>query len=114
MSLQRPGGVKSGALLGLIVGLIVLGGVFVVATACLPLHISSLPQPWPWYCVAPANTIIAFLAFPVNLLTDDLSQAVYLAPIALVLYTLAGALIGAGMVSLKRPPANRSNDEAMQ
>lgn len=64
------------------------------AVRCLPFHISFPPQPWPWYCSDPAYRVIGYLAFPVNLLTNDLSQAVLLAPLSLLLYTILGAFLG--------------------
>jgi hypothetical protein len=68
-----------------------------VALHCLSFRISSPPQPWPWYCSDPAYSLIVYLAFPVNLLTNDLSQAVLLAPLALLTYAVLGALIAAGL-----------------
>jgi len=38
--------------------------------------------------------VIGYLAFPINLLTNDLSQAILLAPLSLLLYTILGALLG--------------------
>lgn len=64
------------------------------ALHCLPFYISLPPSPWPWYCADPAYRLIGYLAFPVNLLTNDLSQAVLLAPLSLLLYTILGALVG--------------------
>lgn len=85
---------KRGAIFGLIVGLVALAGAFVVAVRCLPFHISFPPPPWPWYCSEPAYSLIGYLAFPVNLLTNDLSQAIYFAPLSLLIYALLGAFIG--------------------
>jgi len=86
--------VRRGAISGCLVGLVALTGAFVAAVGCLPFHISFPPQPWPWYCTDPAYRVIGYLAFPVNLLTNDLSQAVLLAPLSLLLYTVLGALLG--------------------
>jgi hypothetical protein len=86
-----------GAVLGLTAGLVALAVVFVVALGCLSFRISSPPQPWPWYCSDPAYSLIGYLAFPVNRLTNDLSQAVLLAPLALLTYAVLGALIAAGL-----------------
>jgi hypothetical protein len=83
-----------GAALGFAAGLLVLGGVFFTARQCLPYHISQPPPPWPWYCTEPAFGLISTLAFPVNLMTNDLAQAVTLAPVSLLLYALLGAGLG--------------------
>src|SRR5689334_11935939 len=88
---------KRGAVLGLVIGLVALAGVFAVAVRCVPFHIASPPPPWPWYCSEPAYSLIGYLAFPVNLLTNDLSQAVLLAPLSLLIYVILGALIGLGL-----------------
>ena len=88
---------KRGAVLGLVVGLVALAGVFAVTVHCLPFRISSPPPPWPWYCSDPAYGIIGYLAFPVNLLTNDLSQAVLFAPLSLLIYAILGALIDLGL-----------------
>jgi hypothetical protein len=86
--------VRRGALLGLASGLLALGTAFLAAWRCLPFHISQPSTPWPWYCAEPGFGVIGYLAFPVNLLTDDLAQAVRLAPISLALYVLLGAVLG--------------------
>ena len=83
-----------GAVVGLVTGMVILLGVFAIAVRCLPFHISMSPQTWLWYCTAPVYTVIGYLAFPVNLLTNDLAQAVRFVPFSLALYTLLGALIG--------------------
>jgi hypothetical protein len=83
-----------GAIFGLVAGLLALGGVLTLAWQCLPLRISFPPQPWPWYCSDPAYGLIGYLAFPVPLLTNDLAQAILLAPLSLLLYVVLGALIG--------------------
>jgi len=85
--------VKRGAISGLLVGASALSGVLAVAVYCLPFRISSPPQPWPWYCADPAYGVIGYLAFPVNLLTNDLSRAVLFAPLSLAIYAALGALI---------------------
>ena len=85
---------KRGAILGLVVGLVILAGVLVIAVRCLPFRISFPPPPWPWYCSDPAYGLIGYLAFPVNLLTNDLSQAILFAPLSLLIYVIFGALIG--------------------
>jgi hypothetical protein len=69
---------------------------------CLPFRISLPPPPWPWYCSDPAYGLLGYLAFPVNLLTNDLSQVILFAPLSLLVYTLLGALIGL----LTRPRAS--------
>jgi hypothetical protein len=83
-----------GALFGLAAGLVALAGVFAVALQCLPYRISQPPPPWPWHCADPAYGVIGYLAFPANLLTNDLAQAVFFAPLSLLIYSLLGALIG--------------------
>ena len=83
-----------GAAGGLAAGLLALGLVFGVALGCLPFHISQPAQPWPWICSGRVFGAIGYLAFPVNLLTDELGRAVTMAPLALVLYSLVGALVG--------------------
>ena len=85
-----------GAIAGFGVGLAALAGVLAAALHCLNFRISSLPLPWPWYCSDPAYGILTYAAFPVNLLTNDLAQAVRLAPLSLLTYAILGALIGAG------------------
>ena len=93
-----------GAILGLAAGLLALGSVFMAARQCLPFHISLPQPPWPWYCTEPTFSVIGYLAFPVNLLTDDLARAVSLAPASLALYALLGAGIGlvSGMTRFSR------------
>lgn len=86
--------VQRGATAGCLVGLIALTGAFVAAVRCLPFYISFPPYPWPWYCSDPAYRLIGYLAFPVHLLTNDLSQTILLAPLSLLLYTVLGALVG--------------------
>jgi hypothetical protein len=90
-----------GAIIGLVAGLVALAGGFAAAVQCLPFHISSPPQPWPWYCSDLAYDLIGYLTFPVNLLTNDLSQAVLFAPLSLLIYALLGALIYSGLARLK-------------
>lgn len=89
--------IKHGAVIGLLVGLPVLIGLLVISLQCLPYRISSPPQPWPWACSDPVYGLLGYLAFPVNLLTNELSQAILLAPLSLGIYTIMGALIGAGL-----------------
>ena len=95
---------KRGAVIGHAVGLIALACVLAVAVQCLPFRISSPAQPWPWVCSDPAYGIIGYLAFPVNLLTNDLSQAVLFAPLSLLIYAVLGALIGAGLDRARSSP----------
>lgn len=83
-----------GAAVGLAAGLLLLGGALAVAGHCLPFHIAAPPPPWPWYCADPAYAALGYLAFPVNLLTNDLARAILLAPLSLALYGLLGALLG--------------------
>ena len=88
---------RRGALIGLMVGLVAIAGILTITVQCLPYRISSPPQPWPWYCSDPAYSLLGYLAFPVNLLTNELSQAVLLAPLSLVMYIILGALIGSAI-----------------
>ena len=97
---------KRGAIIGCVVGLVALGGVFAVVGYCLPFRISFPPQPWPWYCSDPAYGLIGYLAFPMNVLTTDLSQAVGFAPLSLVIYTILGALMGLGIDSSRSSSAD--------
>ncbi len=83
-----------GAIIGLVVGLVALAGTLTLAVRCLPFYISSPPPPWPWYCAEPAYGLLRYLAFPANVLTNDLSRAILLAPLSLLIYVLLGALIG--------------------
>ncbi len=86
---------KRGAIAGLITGILVLGGVLAVALQCLPLRIAPPAMPGPWYCADPVYGAIGYLAFPVNLLTNDLATAIPLAPLSLITYVLIGMAIGA-------------------
>jgi len=86
--------IQWGAAGGLAAGLLALGAVFGVAQRCLPFQISQPPQPWPWVCSGRFFGAIGYLAFPVNLLTNELGRAALLAPLALILYSLVGALVG--------------------
>ncbi len=86
---------KRGAIAGLITGVLALGGVLAVVLQCLPLRIAPPVAPGPWYCTDPVYGAIGYLAFPVNLLTNDLAAALPLAPLSLVAYALLGMAIGA-------------------
>ncbi|GIV65397.1 MAG: hypothetical protein KatS3mg046_657 [Bellilinea sp.] len=88
---------RRGALVGFGVGLLALAVALAVVWRCLPFYITYPPLPWPWYCAEPAYSTIAFLAFPINLITDDLAQAIRLAPLSLLFYTLVGAWVGMGV-----------------
>lgn len=96
-----------GAILGLVVGVLALAFVFVAAWQCLPYRIAPPPGPWPWACAGPAYTAIGYLAFPANVLTNDLSRAVKLAPLALIMYAILGALIGLVVREIRAPTAAR-------
>ena len=85
---------KQGAVIGLLVGLIALLILLAIVFSCLPWHISSPTSPWPWYCSDPIYTLLGYVAFPVNLLTNDMARAVLLSPLSLLLYTVLGGLIG--------------------
>lgn len=98
-----------GALVGCGVGLLALAGVLLVVRQCLPFYIAYPPAPWPWYCSQPTYGVIGFLAFPVNLLTSDLAQAVMLAPLSLLIYILAGAVIGGGISWLRSSGSREHN-----
>jgi len=97
-----------GALVGLAVGLAALAGVLLVVRQCLPFYIAYPSSPWPWYCTQPVYGVIGFLAFPVNLLTDDLAQAIALAPLSLLIYLLVGAIIGGGISWLRSSGRQRT------
>ena len=95
---------RRGAFAGLAAALLVFGGVLAVVEHCLPFHISSPQPPWPWYCSDPAYSAISYLAFPVNLLTNDLARALLFAPFSLLLYILLGVLLGL-VLGISRPSA---------
>ncbi len=94
--------VQRGAIAGLITGILALAGVLALALHCLPLRISAA-MPMPWYCADPVYGAIGYLAFPVNLLTSDLAQAIPLAPLALIAYTLLGMAIGSILRKARSP-----------
>ncbi|MFN7036591.1 MAG: hypothetical protein ACK4SN_09500 [Bellilinea sp.] len=94
--------------MGLGVGLLALGVVLAVVWRCLPFYIAYPPPPWPWYCTEPAYSAIGFLAFPINLLTRDLAQAVPLAPLSLLSYTIFGALVGMALRWLRARRPSRA------
>lgn len=100
--------VLRGAAAGLVVGVLTAGLVLAVVWRCLPFYITYPPSPWPWYCTEPAYPLIGFLAFPVNLLTGDLAQAIPLAPLSLLFYTVAGAMIGLALGWLRLKMTGRS------
>jgi len=93
--------------MGLGVGLLASGVALAVVWRCLPFYITYPPLPWPWYCTEPAYSVLAYLAFPVNLITADLAQAVRFAPLSWLFYTGLGALIGAALRWLRRRRTNR-------
>jgi hypothetical protein len=97
-----------GAAAGLAVGVLAAGLVLAVVWRCLPFYITYPPSPWPWYCTEPAYPLIGFLAFPVNLLTGDLAQAILLAPLSLLFYTVMGAMIGLALGWLRLKKTGRS------
>jgi len=88
---------KRGAVIGFLAGLFSSAVALAVVWRCLPFYITYPHIPWPWYCTAPVYPVIGFLAFPVNLLTSDLAQAVALAPLSWLFYTLSGAILGAAL-----------------
>ena len=85
---------KQGALIGLVVGLIALAIALLLAIQCLPFRIAAPPLSMPWYCTDPAYALFGYLAFPANVLTNDLSRAIWFAPLSLLLYVGVGAFIG--------------------
>ena len=85
---------RRGALIGFLVGSAVLIGLLAMSVECLPYRLSFLPQPWPWFCSDPAYGLLGYLAFPANVLTNDLSRAIIYAPLSLAIYVLLGGLIG--------------------
>ena len=95
---------RTGAVVGLMTGLVALLGVAVVVVRCLPFHISVPTLPWPWYCSNPAFDLITYLAFPVNLITNDLSQAVPYVPLSLLIYAILGAFVGSRLDSTRSSP----------
>ena len=103
-SARRLRAAKRGAVSSLAAGLLALGGVLAVVGYCLPFHIYSPQPPWPWYCSDPAYSALGYLAFPVNLLTNDLARAILLAPLSLALYIILGVLLGLAL-SLSRSSA---------
>jgi len=98
---------KRGAVVGLVVGLLALAGVLVVVEQCLPFHISFPPLPWPWYCSDPAYGAVGYLAFPVNLLTNDLARGIPLAPLSLLMYVLLGTLLGSALGASRSSPPRK-------
>jgi hypothetical protein len=83
--------------MSLSLGLVALTSVLAISVQCLPYRITS-PSP-PWY---PAYGMLDYLAFPVNVLTNELSQGVVLAPLSLVMNMILGALSGSAL-STSRP-----------
>ena len=83
----------TGALAGLFAGFLALAAVLAVSVHCLPYHISQPAPPWPAICSDPVYGLITYLAFPVNLITNELSEAVLLSPLSLSAYVLLGVLI---------------------
>lgn len=73
--------------------------------------ISFPSHPWPWYCSDPAYGAIGYLAFPVNLLTNDLSLAIRLAPLSLLIYVVLGSLLKS-LLGVLRPSLPDSHDDA--
>jgi hypothetical protein len=86
-----------GAILGLLAGLVALSGVLAIAVRCLPYRISSPAQHWPWFCSDPVYPFIGYFAFPANVLSNELSSAIQLAPLSLLVYASLGALIAFGL-----------------
>lgn len=93
----------TGAMVGLVVGLLVLSGVLALVLRCLPLRIAPPPAPWPWYCADPAYGVLLYLAFPVNVLTNDLTRGIVLAPLSLALYVLLGLTVAVWLAHRRHP-----------
>ncbi|MCS7040537.1 MAG: hypothetical protein RMN24_14145 [Anaerolineae bacterium] len=93
----------TGAVVGLVVGVFLLSGVLALVVRCLPLRIARPPSPWPWYCADPAYGVLLYLAFPVNVLTNDLARGVVLAPLSLAMYMLLGLLIAVWRARRRHP-----------
>lgn len=81
-----------GAMAGLVIGLLALGMALRLAAWCLPFLITSQIVGRPVVCTDPVYSVLLYLAFPVNLMTDDLTKAMLLSPLSLLFYTLLGAL----------------------
>lgn len=81
-----------GAIWGFSIGAVILLLLFLASLSCLPYRISFPPTGSPWYCSDFFYQTFGYLAFPVNLLTNDLSKVVYLAPLSLLFYVLIGFL----------------------
>lgn len=92
-----------GAMVGLAVGLLVLSAVLALVLRCLPLRIAPPPAPWPWYCTDPAYGLLLYLAFPVNLLTNDLTRGILLAPLSLIGYMLLGLTVAVWRMHRRHP-----------
>jgi hypothetical protein len=97
---MKNSAIRRGALLGALVGAVALLKLYFVSTTCLQYFISQPTTPWPWYCVQANYDALSYFSFPLNVLTNDLAQAVYLFPLTLAFYALLGALIG-GLFSRK-------------
>ena len=82
-----------GAIWGFSVGAVILLLLFLAFLSCLPYRISFPPTGSPWYCADFFYQTFGYLAFPVNLLTNDLSKVVYFAPFSLMFYALIGFLV---------------------
>lgn len=100
----------TGALGGLFVGFLTLAAVLAVSVECHPYRISLPSQPWPVLCSEPVYGLITYLAFPVNLISNDLSKAVLLSPLSLSVYVLVGVLI-ASTLKPSRQSRQASCDE---
>jgi hypothetical protein len=81
-----------GATAGFVFGLLALVLVLKLAVWCLPFLISGQIVARPAVCTDPVYSVLIYLAFPVNLITHDLTEAMLLSPLSLLFYTLVGAL----------------------
>ncbi len=83
-----------GAGIGLVVGAIILVKAYFTLLWCFPYVATLTPDRGPWYCASGFYNLIQALTFPIPVLTNDLANAAYYAPLTLLVYLVAGALIG--------------------
>ena len=78
-----------GGLYGLLVGIVANLGVFFLTVSCLTFSLS-----FPWYCETVSYHFVQYFAFPANVLTNALDQAVMFSPLSLLIYVVIGMCIG--------------------